>query len=107
MRSVLSLGPLITLLCFYRRRHGASLQTTDGTVTHAPTCHRSSQPSAADSGMPNGPADAGGQNNSGNDPGSRGYSGNVPTTLDVRTPGTMNSSRSTKRKLYAMLAEGV
>src|SRR6202022_4094986 len=46
------------------------------------------------SGVPNGPANAGGLNNSGNDPSGAGNSAKVPTNPGTNSLGTANSSGS-------------
>jgi hypothetical protein len=51
--------------------------------------------SAAISGVPSGPANAGGLNNSGNDPSGAGNSAKVPTAPGTNTLGTASSSGST------------
>jgi len=66
-----------------------------GSAAGSPNAGSAGAGTAAINGVPSGPANAGGLNNSGNDPSGAGNSAKAPTAPGTNTLGTANSSGST------------
>ena len=75
---------------------GAASGLTAGTssAVGSPPAGSAGAGTAAVNGVPSGPANAGGLNNSGNDPSGAGNPQKVPTAPDTNALGTANSSRT-------------